>query len=247
MANIELERKVGFAPRNKKRTKVMTHHGQDRSFEAFCALPEEEQARAVEMDTVIGRKHDRQCILTLYARPSHFQLYVLLTEKTCDQSVAALDRLEGILGLGMFKEVFGLILTDNGTEFEDAERLEASATVPEEKRCRVFYCDPRQSQQKPGCEKNHTELRQVIPKHSVSFDALCERDISVACSHVNSNPRASLCGMSPIKMLRAAYGEKIDCLLEAYGLEEIGRDELTLKPSVLNEDRKRRGEEPLAF
>jgi IS30 family transposase len=130
MANIELKRKVGFAPRNKKRIKAITHHGQDRSFEAFSALPEEEQAGAIEMDTVIGRKRNQQCILTLYARPSHFQLYVLLAEKTCDQSVAALDRLEGILGLGMFKEVFGLILTDNGTEIEDAERLEASATVP---------------------------------------------------------------------------------------------------------------------
>jgi IS30 family transposase len=238
---------VGFSPRKKVKRTAITHHGKDRSYEAFSALDAEEQQRATEMDTVVGRKHDKKCILTLYPRPSHFQLYYLLAEKTGDEAGDAFDTLEKVLGLRLFLELFGLILTDNGAEFEDTERLEASVTVVGKKRCRIFYCDPRQSQQKPGCEKNHTELRQLLPKRSVHFDALVGRDVSIVCSHVNSTPRKSLCGMSPIRMLKAAYGEEIDVLLDAYGIEEIGPDELTLKPHLLNDERRKRGEEPLEF
>ena len=120
-------------------------------------------------------------------------------------------------------------------------------TKPSERRCRVFYCDPRQSQQKPGCEKNHSELRQIIPKRSVRFDTLSGRDVSVMCSHVNSTPRKSLCGLTPFQMLKAAYGVRIDVLLDAYGLEEIDPEVLTLKPEILNEERQKRGEDRLSF
>lgn len=247
MANIELERKVGFAPRKKTGKRTITHHGPNRSYEAFLRLGEMEYARATEMDTVVGRKHDKKCILTLYSRTSHFQLYLLLDEKTPDSVVAAFDDLERIIGLELFRSLFGLCLTDNGTEFEDTLHLEASCVSLEQKRCQVFYCDPRQSQQKPGCEKHHSELRQIIPKQSVHFDALCKRDVSIACSHVNSTPRKSLCGMSAIQMLRAAYGKNIDILFDAYGIEEILPDDLTLKSSILNSERAKRGERPLVF
>jgi IS30 family transposase len=152
MADIELQRKVGFAPRKKAAKKKQTHHGADRSYEAFCALPEEEQAAATEMDTVSGRKGDVQCILSLHKRAAHFQLYPLLAEKTLKEVVATLDDIERIVGRAGFEEMFDPALTDNGTEFEDPEALEASVTEPGKKRCRVFYCDPRQSQQK-GNEK----------------------------------------------------------------------------------------------
>ena len=46
-------------------------------------------------------------------------------------------------------------------------------------------------------------------------------------NHVNSNPRASLGGKSPIQMLRFVYGENdANALLEALGIEEKGRDEV---------------------
>jgi len=247
MANIELERKVGFAPRKHKPQKRITHHGTDRSYEAFCALSEEEQLEATELDTVEGRKGDNACILTLYSRPSHFQFYKLIAEQTTECVVSALDVIEQTLGLDLFLELFGLMLTDNGHEFEDTEALEASVTQPGKKRCRVFYCDPRQSQQKPGCEKNHTELRQVLPKGSVYFDTLSERDVSLACSHVNSNPRKSLCGLTPIKMLATAYGDVILAALWILGINEVGVEELTLKPRLLNDERARLGLELLDF
>jgi IS30 family transposase len=161
--------------------------------------------------------------------------------------VYAFDTLERMMGLAFFTEVFGLILTDNGAEFEDVKRLERSIMCPGEKRCRVFYCDPRHSQQKPGCKKHHFEPRQIIPKRSVRFDLLSSLDILIACSHVNSTPRASLCGLSAIRMLKAAYGKRMEAFLEELGVKEVDRDRLTLKPKILNEERKLRGSDPLEF
>ncbi len=64
-------------------------------------------------------------------------------------------------------------------------------------------------------------------------------------SHANSNPRASLVGLSPIQMLKAAHGKLAEALLEAFGVEQVGASELVLKPCVLNAERAKRGEEPL--
>ncbi len=72
--------------------------------------------------------------------------------------------------------------------------------------------------------------------------------MSVAMSHANSNPRASLGGKTPIQMLRFVYGRKAaDDLLDALGIESISREELLLKPEILNIERAKRGEEPLSF
>ena len=52
-------------------------------------------------------------------------------------------------------------------------------------------------------------------------------------SHVNSEPRPSLVGLSPIRMFRLAYGGLAERLLDALGIEEIGPGELNLTPSLL--------------
>lgn len=73
----------------------------------------------------------------------------------------------------------------------------------------MYYCDPLQSQQKGACEKNHVEIRKLLDKRlKVSFDRLDVIDVSHLMSHVNSEPRASLCNRAPkkliIKLLRCA-------------------------------------------
>lgn len=119
MSNAQLRRKVDYKPRKEPAQARPTSHGPDRSYKAFSALPEEERARACEMDAVIGKAADSQCILTLYLRPCKVQAYLLLPEKTSSAVAAALDMLEKALGKELFQRLFGLILTDNGTEFSD--------------------------------------------------------------------------------------------------------------------------------
>ena len=246
MSNAELRRKVGYKPRKKHKERRITSHGAERSYAAFCALSQDERDSACEMDTVIGRKSDSQCILTLYLRPSKTQLCLLLPEKSSSAVAAALDMLEGVLGHDLFQRFFGVILTDNGTEFADADALErpVEADAP---RTQVYYCDPRQSQQKGRCERNHVELRKILPKgRGVPFDKLAAKDMSAIMSHVNSQPRASLMGLSPLAITKAAMGEDACALLDALGIEEVAYEDLNLTFALLIETRRERGDEPLA-
>ena len=77
------------------------------------------------------------------------------------------------------------------------------------------------------------------------FDELNERDLAVVMSHVNSNPREKLCGMSPIQMFLAAFGDDGQVLLDAFGIEQKQMGEINLTPEILNTERSKRGEDPL--
>jgi IS30 family transposase len=247
MSNAELRRKVGYKPRRRERAKKATHHGEERSYEAFLRLPEDERARACEMDTVVGGPTDSQCLLTLFSRACRVQLPLLMPGRTKAATVDKLDEVERAIGLDAFRRLLGLVLTDNGGEFEDAEGIERSCTVEGERRCRVYYCDPMQSQQKGSCERNHVEIRKLLPKgRGISFDDLDEVDAWFVGSNVNSEPRPSLMGLSPIAMLRAADPDLADALADKLGICELPYDELDLTLSAVNRERAGRGLAPLA-
>jgi IS30 family transposase len=246
LSNAELRRKVGYKPRRRKEARRPTHHGPERSHEAFLALPEGERAAACEMDTVEGRATDSQCLLTLHSRACRVQLPLLMPEKTMAATVATLDEVERALGLEGFRCLLGLILTDNGGEFEDVEGIERSCTSEGESRCRVFFCDPMQSQQKGACERNHVEIRKMLPKgRGISFDDLDEIDACFVGSNVNSEPRPSLMGISPLAMLRAANPAVADALHSSFGICELPYAELDLTLDAVNRERAARGLKPL--
>lgn len=247
MSNAELRRKVGYKPRKKSAERKATHHGKERSYMAFLALPKHERARTCEMDTVVGRPTDSQCLLTLMSRACKVQLPMLMPSKTRAATVAALDRIERSVGFQGFQRLFGLILTDNGAEFEDVEGIERSCMQKGKRRCRIFYCDPMRSQQKGACEKNHVEIRKLLPKgHAISFDELDEVDVRFVGSMVNSEPRPSLMGLSPLAMLRAAEPALAEALDERLGICELPYDQLELTLTAMNRERALRGLAPLA-
>lgn len=245
MSSLELRRKCGYKPRSHAKPHRPTAHGEARSFAAFTKLPEEERAAACEMDTVVGLASDRRCLLTLYLRAFRFQIALPMPDKTAASTRAALDMLEKAAPEA-FARLFPLILTDNGAEFADCGGIERSALDPSAGRCSVYYCDARQSQQKGGCERNHVELRKILPKgRGISFDRLGGRDCAVLMSHLNSEPRPSLGGMCAIDMLLAALGDDGRGLLEALGVEKVPYGELDMTVGAIEADRRRRGEEPL--
>ena len=203
-------------------------------------LPEEERAAACEMDTVIGLRSDRRCLLTLYLRAFRFQLALLMPDKTAASTESALDMLERAAPKA-FRRLFSLLLTDNGAEFADCAGIERSALDPAAGRCSVYYCDVRQSQQ-----KGHVEVRKILPKgRGISFDQLGGRDCAVLMSHLNSEPRPSLGGMCAIDMLLAALGADGRELLDALGVEKVPYGELDMTVGAVEADRRRRGEGPL--
>lgn len=245
MSNLDLRRKCGYKPRSRSAAPRSTAHGEARSFAAFMELPGEERAAACEMDTVEGLKADRQCLLTLYPRPFKFQLALLMPEKTTEAVRARLDSLQKAAPAA-FARMFGLILTDNGSEFADCAGIERSALDPDARRCSAYYCDVRQSQQKGGCERNHVEVRKILPKgRGISLDRLTGRDCAALMSHLNSEPRPALGGMCAIDMLLAALGDDGRELLDALGIEKVPFDRLDMTIGAIEAARRERGEEPL--
>ena len=157
MTNMELRRKVGYRPRSRRGPGRATSHSARRSHASFLALGEDACAAAWEMDTVEGARGDSARLLTLLQRPSRFQLALPLPDGTCASVLAALSSLRGVLGEDGARRAFGAVLTDNGSEFADEGAI-AALIGERDGETRLFYCDPRQSQQKGACEKNHVEI-----------------------------------------------------------------------------------------
>jgi len=113
-------------------------------------------------------------------------------------------------------------------KFRDPMKIEVDQQTGEQQ-CRLFYCDPRNSNQKSRCERNHEFIRYVIPKGS-SMDGLTQKDITKMMNHINSYPRKKWKGRSPIDLFRQIYGQETATLL---GLEKIDPDSIFLRPELL--------------
>ena len=199
MTNMELRRKVGYRPRRRAPAASATRHSPRRSYAAFLGLGEDACAAAWEMDTVEGAREDSACLLTLLHRPSRLQLALPLAAKDAESVAAALGGVRSVLGAGGTGRVFRAVLTDNGAEFSDEGAIAALiGEGPGE--TRLFYCDPGRSDQKGACERNHVEIRKLLPKgRGLRFDRLVPADLSLAMSHVNSEPRGALGFATPAR------------------------------------------------
>lgn len=229
---IRLRRAVRFKPRKKN---VGRRDGciprellKGRTYDDYKNLKDELKASTVEMDTVVGRLGvDKQAILTLYFRRFHFQLFLLLEENTSSEVVRMLDLLDD-LSNGLFSKLFPVLLCDRGSEFADVLRMENRRNGTP--RTSVFFCDPLQSQQKGGAEKNHCELRKILPKGKTNFDALTGRDMAICMSHVNSYCRKSLDWFSPIELAMVILPVS---LTDALGIERVDPREVNLTPYLV--------------
>ncbi|WP_303201874.1 IS30 family transposase [Raoultibacter timonensis] len=230
IVNLDLPKKVVFKVRKRKADPPMPRHDlEGRAYGDFCRLSLEEQMNAVEMDCVVSARGSDKAILTLLFRRFSFQLMLYLPAKNQSEVGRALDMIESLIGVRKFKKWFGVILTDRGSEFLDYFAIERSAKG-KGSRCRVFYCDPMKSGQKGRCEKNHVELRKILPK-GTSFQYLTPRKLAVVCSHVNSYSRPALGGATPYQLARQVLPEE---LFDGFGVERIEPDEVVMKPGLVD-------------
>lgn len=231
VCNIDLRRKVCRKSSRKKSGPELhvdkkCHVG--RTYADFLAYIEKHPDIPVrEMDTVEGRKGGK-VILTIFFRDCDVQLMIIRDSKTAADVSSAYVLLRNALG-NDFTRLFRLILTDRGTEFTNPAAIEVNQSTGELE-CKVFYCDPQQTDQKSRCERNHEYIRYIRPKGS-SFDDLDQDDVTLMMNHVNSMPRASLNGKAPIQRFLSLYGEETAAKL---GLKYIPLEQLCLKPELLS-------------
>jgi IS30 family transposase len=213
--SIDLAKKVKYKKRKKAKAKSReTGFFAGHEYEDSQALPDEYRATGTMVDTVLGKRGESKCILSLHRADLHFQIYMLLLERTEQCVVEALDRLEEWCE-GRFREFFGLMLLDRGSEFEDIKGIETS--VDGGMRCAAYFCDPQRSDQKAHCEKNHVELRKIIPK-GTSLQKMDVDTLAQICSHVNSSLRKGCGDASPMRLAMLCFP---DALLKKLGLQLI--------------------------
>ena len=116
----------------------------------------------VQMDCVEGSKDSYATLLTLHFVHFHMQLAFIMDDQTSDCVVHTLDMIEEALGEKLFAVCFPYILTDNGHEFQNIDKMERS--IYGGKRTRIFFCEPNRSDEKGACENNLKFIRRVIPK-----------------------------------------------------------------------------------
>lgn len=193
-------------------------------FQMFTAAAPD--TRVVEMDSVIGRVGGK-VLLTLLFRDSGLMLAFLRDRNDSQSVIDAFAQLWKQAGADLFRHLFPVLLTDNGSEFSNPRALEDDPNGTP--RTRLFYCDPCASWQKGRVERNHEFLRLVIPK-GTSFDGLTQAHINTLLSHVNSYSRPVLNDKAPFDLFAFTYG--VD-LLTQLGLQRIPSDRIVLKPSLL--------------
>ena len=180
--NIDLRRQTRYKHRRKKKSEsgiLKQKFRQGRSYKDFTDLMQNRSESDVfEMDTVKGKQGYGKVLLTMLLRRNSVMLIFIMPDGKAESVIDRFNFLESGLGEDCFKRLFGICLTDNGSEFKVVDELEKSIEVEGDIRTSVYYCDPMQSGQKGRLEKNHEYIRYVIPK-GTSLNAFTQEDITL--------------------------------------------------------------------
>ena len=228
IAPIDLARAVKFKERRKsKLPSIPKEAKKGRSYEDFLNYLALKQLNSwLEMDTVMGRMGGK-VLLTFNLSFCNFIFARLLDNKTALEVTKHLYDIKNTLHQADkdFFQLFPVILTDNGGEFARVDDIEMDVRGES----KLFFCDPNRSDQKGRIEKNHTLIRDILPK-GTSFDNLTQEDINLVCSHVNSVKRAALNGKSAYELFEFTYGEEISKLL---GISKIPAEDVCQSSTLL--------------
>ena len=228
IAPIDLARAVKFKERRKsKLPSIPKEAKKGRSYEDFLNYLALKQLDSwLEMDTVMGRMGGK-VLLTFNLSFCNFIFARLLENKTALEVTKHLYDIKNTLHEADkdFCQLFPVILTDNGGEFARVDDIEMDVRGES----RLFFCDPNRSDQKGRIEKNHTLIRDILPK-GTSFNNLTQEDINLVCSHVNSVKRAALNGKSAYELFAFTYGEEIPKLL---GISKIPAEDVCQSSKLL--------------
>lgn len=228
IAPIDLARAVKFKERRKSKLPSIPKEAKKgrfyEDFQNYLALNQLDSW--LEMDTVLGRMGGK-VLLTFNLSFCNFIFARLLDNKTALEVTKHLYDIKNTLHQADkdFFQLFPVILTDNGGEFARVDDIEMDVRGES----KLFFCDPNRSDQKGRIEKNHTLIRDILPK-GTSFDNLTQEDINLVCSHVNSIKRAALNGKSAYELFAFTYGEETPELL---GISKIPAEDVCQSSKLL--------------
>lgn len=236
--NIDLRRKTGYKKRGKGHQPSLgfanMEFRQGRTYTDFeyAMKVKYTEDEVVEMDTVKGVREQGKRLLTMVFRRNTVMLLFLMPDGKAESVKRVFDYLEAGLGIEVFRRLFPVILTDNGSEFKKVDELEL--TSDEDGflvyRTSLFYCDPMASWQKGCIEKNHEFIRYAIPKKK-SLNPYNQDDITLLMNHINSIKRPGLGNKSPYELV-GKDDEDFHELMRLLKMHLIPPDEVHLMPDL---------------
>ena len=137
----------------------------------------------------------------------HFTLLDIITNPNSNKIVKYFDELEEKIGTNNFIELIPVILTDRDPSFTDIDGICFSKITGEE-RCKLFFCDPYVSNQKPNVENINKQIRKFFPKGK-SVDNLSKKDVLHKNITLLNAPIKSLDGNTPKDAFKVVYGEDL--------------------------------------
>lgn len=241
--NFSLKEQVNrkqFNDKYKKRKKPANY--ENHTYKDYLKFKEEHpEIPTVEMDTVMNSLSGPY-IQTFCFESTSLMIGFIHKQKTSESMSNTLEHLENELGYELYRELFYLILTDRGVEFEKIDLFQFNQETGEF-RTNIFYCDSYQSSQKPHVENNHNYMRDILP-NEIDLSNLTQEDLDLMFSHINSTPRKLYKGKTPYEMFEFLYKTDIDEnhgkeILDKLNIKKIKRDEVTLKPYLIKNNKKK--------
>lgn len=160
-----------------------------------------------QLDFLGSIKTDSKSILSLILPELQFIYIEIITNPNSAKVVKFFDDLEETIGTDIFLELIPVILTDRDPCFSDISGICYSKITGEE-RCKLFFCDPYVSSQKPNIENANKRLRKYFPKKKF-IDKYTHKDIKKLNKLILETPLRSLDGNTPKNAFIKIYDEEL--------------------------------------
>lgn len=242
LLDIDLRRKV--SRKMKKDTKLLYKKRIDRKYLIgrtyniyLNYMKENPNTEVVQMDTVYNDITNGPFMQTFKFIKYGFLFIIFHKEKNVLDMLNGVELLHSILGDTLFKKYVEVILTDRGSEFSHPNEIEFDKDGIQ--RCLVYYCDPMASHQKGSLENNHELIRYICPKEKdlYSLGLTSQEACNVMTSNIASYKLESLNNKTPIEYLRFMAPD-LWTAFNKYGIIEIPKDDVVLKPALLAKYKK---------
>lgn len=197
-SNIFLNLKKKHLPYNKTQSKTIKYKrirkiGGRSIEERDLCIEKRNEPIHWEMDTVLGKRGSKGCLLVLTERCSRKEIIYKLRNKTSAEVVNAMKNIFKRYP-GTANKRFVTITTDNGSEFMNAQALEDMGI-------QVFYAHSYCSGERGSNENNNKLIRRYIPK-GVDIAKYTNKEIKEIERWMNNYPRKIFNGKTSEEIYR---------------------------------------------
>ena len=160
-----------------------------------------------QLDFLGSIKADNNNILSFVLPNLQFIFLDLIENPNSEKVVTIFDSIEKMIGTNAFIELIPVILTDRDPSFANIDGICFSKITGEE-RCKLFFCDPYVSNQKPNVENINKQLRLFFPKGK-TVDKYKNKDIKNINQTLLNRPLKSLDGNTSKEAFIKVFDEEL--------------------------------------